>query len=111
MQALPEEFASQHHAAARTAVDEALAELGVQVETEIELVYGDPADSLLPFTGSLDVLVMGSRAHAPRRAVMLGGVSRKVIAASKCPVLVLPRGAEHPLRDLIESRGDAQPRA
>ena len=37
--------------------------------------------------------------------LMLGSVSRRVIAASKCPVVVLPRGAEHPLRDLIASRG------
>ena len=48
---------------------------------------------------------MGSRARAPRRAVMLGSVSRHVIAASKCPVVVVPRDAEHPLRDLIASRG------
>lgn len=105
MQQLPEEMASQHHAAARAAVDAALAEAGAQLDSEVELVYGDPAESLLGFTSTLDLLVMGSRARAPRRAVMLGSVSRRVIAASKCPVVVLPRGAEHPLRDLIASRG------
>ena len=105
MQQLPEEMASQHHVAARAAVDAALAEAGAQLDSEVELVYGDPAESLLGFTSTLDLLVMGSRARAPRRAVMLGSVSRRVIAASKCPVVVLPRGAEHPLRDLIASRG------
>ena len=105
MQQLPEEMASQHHVAARAAVDAALAEAGAQLDSEVELVYGDPAESLLGFTSALDLLVMGSRARAPRRAVMLGSVSRRVIAASKCPVVVLPRGAEHPLRDLIASRG------
>jgi nucleotide-binding universal stress UspA family protein len=105
MQQLPEEMASQHHVAARAAVDAALAEAGAQLDSEVELVYGDPAESLLGFTSALDLLVMGSRARAPRRAVMLGSVSRHVIAASKCPVVVLPRGAEHPLRDLIASRG------
>ena len=105
MQQLPEERASQHHAAARAAVDAALAEAGAQVDSEVELVYGEPAESLLGFTATLDLLVMGSRARAPRRAVMLGSVSRSVIAASKCPVVVLPRGAEHPLRDLIAGRG------
>jgi nucleotide-binding universal stress UspA family protein len=104
MQQLPEEMASQHHMAARAAVDAALAEAGAQLDAEVELVYGDPAESLLGFTSALDLLVMGSRARAPRRAVMLGSVSRHVIAASKCPVVVLPRGAEHPLRDLIASR-------
>lgn len=101
MQQLPEEVASQHHAAGREAVQRALAETGAQVDAEIELVYGDPADSLIGFTSTLDLLVMGSRAHGPRFAVLLGGVSRRVIAASQCPVVVLPRGAEHPLRELL----------
>ena len=65
------------------------------------LVYGDPAEALLGFTGSLDVLVMGSRAHGPRAGVLLGGVSRRVAASSECPVVVLPRGAAHPLRALL----------
>jgi nucleotide-binding universal stress UspA family protein len=102
MQAIPEELASQHHAAHRAAVDAALAEAGGTVECEIEIVYSDdPAEALLAFTGSLGLLVMGSRAHGARSAVLLGGVSRRVTAASKCPVLVLPRGAAHPLRDLL----------
>jgi nucleotide-binding universal stress UspA family protein len=103
-QQLPEEIAAQHQLGARSAIDAALAETGGQVEAEIELVYGDPADMLLGFTGSLDLLVMGSRAYGPHRAVLLGGVSRKVTAASRCPVVVLPRGAEHPLRELLASR-------
>lgn len=101
MQAIPEELAARHHIAHREAVDAALAETGGEVDAEIELVYGDPAAALLGFTGSLDVLVMGSRAHGPRSAVLLGGVSRRVIAASQCPVVVLPRGAAHPLRELL----------
>jgi nucleotide-binding universal stress UspA family protein len=101
MQAIPEELASQHHIAHRAAVDAALAETGAEIATEIELVYGDPTEGLLGFTGSLDLLVMGSRAHGPRSAVLLGSVSRRVTAESKCPVLVLPRGAAHPLRELL----------
>ena len=110
-QQIPEEIASQHHAAARAAVDAALAEAGAQLDAEVELVYGDPAEALLGFTATLDLLVMGSRARAPRRSVMLGSVSRGVIAAAKCPVVVIPRNAEHPLRDLIASRGGAPPTA
>ena len=71
------------------------------VEAETELVYGDPAEALLGFTATLDLLVMGSRAYGPRRAVMLGGVSRRVTAAARCPVIVLPRGAERSLGDLL----------
>jgi nucleotide-binding universal stress UspA family protein len=104
MQQLPEELAAEHRLAGRAAVEAALAETGAEVEAETELIYGDPAEGLLGFTGSLDLLVMGSRAYGPRRAVLLGGVSRRVIAASRCPVVVLPRGAAHPLRELLAQR-------
>ena len=97
---LPEEIAAHHNLSARATLDEALAEAG-DVETETELVYGDPAEALLGFTATLDLLVMGSRAYGPRRAVMLGGVSRRVTAAARCPVIVLPRGAERSLGDLL----------
>jgi nucleotide-binding universal stress UspA family protein len=101
MQQIPEELAAEHNIAGRAAVEAALAEAGAEVEAEIELIYGDPAEGLLGFTGSLDLLVMGSRAYGPRRAVLLGGVSRRVTAASRCPVVVLPRGAAHPLGELL----------
>ena len=103
-QQLPGEIAEQHQLGARAAVDAAVAEAGEHVDAEIELVYGDPAEMLAGFTVSLDLLVMGSRAYGPRRAVLLGGVSRRVIADSKCPVVVLPRGAAHPLQELLANR-------
>jgi nucleotide-binding universal stress UspA family protein len=104
MQQMPEELASERHLAGRAAVETALAEIGAGVEAETELVYGDPAEGLLGFTGTLDLLIMGSRAYGPRHAVLLGGVSRRVTAASRCPVVVLPRGAAHPLRELLAQR-------
>jgi nucleotide-binding universal stress UspA family protein len=104
---LDEETAAQHRMAVAQSVESALAEIGGSgVDSEADLVYGHPADALLDFTDSLDLLVMGSRAYGPHRAVLLGGVSRRVIAAARCPVLVLPRGARHPLRELL-----AQPAA
>jgi len=100
-----EQSAAQHRVAVAETVESALEQAGGgDINAETELVYGDPADSLIGFTGSLDLLVMGSRAYGPQRAVLLGGVSRRVIAGSQCPVVVLPRGAEHPLRELLASR-------
>jgi nucleotide-binding universal stress UspA family protein len=98
-----------HAASERVVVEQAVAAAvenagGGDLAAEIELVYGDPADALLGFTSTLDILVMGSRAYGPARAVLLGGVSRRVITAAQCPVIVLPRGAEHPLRDLLAGR-------
>ena len=69
-----------------------------------------PADGLAAASGHVDLLVMGSRAYGPMRAVMLGGVSRRVMTRAACPVLVLPRGttsAADALAPVAESRAVA----
>jgi nucleotide-binding universal stress UspA family protein len=100
-----EQAAAVHRVEVDRTVAAALADAGGgEVQAEIELLVGDPAETILGFTPNLDLLVMGSRAYGPRRAVLLGGVSRKITASASCPVLVLPRGAEHPLRDLLADR-------
>lgn len=99
---LPEEIAAQHRIGAADSLEAALKEVGGgDLNAEVELVYGDPAETLAGFTGNLDLLVMGSRAYGPQRSVLLGGVSRRLTAMAKCPVIVLPRGAEFPLRELL----------
>ena len=70
-----------------------IAELGAGVDVETDLLFNEPAEGLLAASRHVDMLIMGSRALGPKRAVLLGSVSRKVIAAATCPVLVLPRGA------------------
>ena len=51
----------------------------------------------------LDLLVMGSRAYGPAHAVLLGGVSRRVIAGAACPVVVLPRGTAARFEALVDA--------
>lgn len=72
----------------------AIAELGQDVEIEVDVLVDDPADGVIAASRHTDMLVMGSRALGPKRAVLLGSVSRKVAAGAACPVLILPRGAE-----------------
>jgi hypothetical protein len=48
----------------------------------------------------LDLLVSGSRGYGLLRAVLLGGVSRRLAAEAQCPVIVLPRGVETALEAL-----------
>ena len=62
---------------------------------------GDPADFLIAASENIDLLVCGSRGYGPRRAVLLGGVSRRVTTEAHCPVIVLARGAEAGLDALI----------
>jgi hypothetical protein len=45
--------------------------------------------------------------YGPRRAVLLGGVSRRVTAEAHSPVIVLARGAEAGLDALISEQAGA----
>lgn len=61
---------------------------------ELDVLFNDPAAGLLAAGANVDLLVMGSRAHGPRRSVVLGSVSRRLVERAPCPVLVIPRGTE-----------------
>lgn len=66
----------------------------------------DPTTLLLEASRRLDILVCGSRAYEPIGSVLLGSVSRHMVDASACPVLVVPRGVGR----LLEGHG-APPQA
>jgi nucleotide-binding universal stress UspA family protein len=51
------------------------------------------AHALVEHVESDDLLVLGSRAYGPAKSVLLGSVSRAVVANCAAPVLVLPRAA------------------
>jgi nucleotide-binding universal stress UspA family protein len=87
-----EEKAERRRASAEADVAEAVAELVSGVKYEIDVLVNDPATGLIAASKFVDLLVMGSRALAPKRALMLGSVSRKVADHCACPLLVLPRG-------------------
>jgi nucleotide-binding universal stress UspA family protein len=87
-----DEIVGEHRALAERELRARLAELGHDVPVEAEALAGDPADVLVELSGSLDTLVCGSRGYGPLRAVLLGGVSRRLAVAARCPVVVIPRG-------------------
>lgn len=73
---------------------EAVAQVAEGVDAELDVLVNDPAEGLLAAARDVDLLVMGSRGFGPRRAVLLGSVSRRVTERAPCPVLIVPRGAE-----------------
>jgi nucleotide-binding universal stress UspA family protein len=75
--------------------------LGGDVPVEVDAFLEDPAQTLIAASETLDLLVCGSRGYGPVRAVLLGGVSRRVAAEAHCPVIVLPRGVREPLQALL----------
>jgi nucleotide-binding universal stress UspA family protein len=96
-----EDVLGEHKVEAMQAAQRAVAELGLDGNVEVDGFIGDPADVLVDLTPQLDLLVCGSRGYGPLRAVLLGGVSRRVVADARCPVIVLPRGSRVSLEALI----------
>jgi nucleotide-binding universal stress UspA family protein len=77
-----------------------VAALGGEVLVETDAFVEDPADGLIAVSRNLDLLVCGSRGYGPTRAVLLGGVSRRLANEAHCPVIVLPRGVPSALEAL-----------
>jgi nucleotide-binding universal stress UspA family protein len=106
-----QDVAGAHQVQAERGARNALAELGGgDVTTEVETFVDDPADVLIRVSENLDLLVCGSRGYGPVPAVLLGGVSRRVVASASCPVLVLARGVEAPLDAWAAAPGTIVPR-
>jgi nucleotide-binding universal stress UspA family protein len=78
------------------------------LEVDVDVSAQDAADFLIAASERLDLLVCGSRGYGPQRAVLLGGVSRKLIAGAGCPVIVLARGVEGSLQALVVEAAAAQ---
>lgn len=99
----------EHRVMAEMGARKAVAQvLGDDGEVEVDAFVGDPGDTLVELSEYLDLLVSGSRGYGPVRAVLLGGVARRLATAGHCPVIVLPRGVEAPLDELLaEAPGTA----
>jgi nucleotide-binding universal stress UspA family protein len=100
-----EDVEARHRMEAQDVLAAAIAEHATGVEVETDILYQPPAQALVAASQNLDLLVMGSRAYGPIRSVLLGGVSRRVMADAACPVIVLPRGAERGLDQILGAAG------
>ena len=93
----------ESRALAERTVRRAVAGLGDAVPIDVDAFVGDPGEMLVELSERVDLLVCGSRGYGPLRAVLLGSVSRRLVAEAHCPVLVLPRGVSAPLDVLLTS--------
>jgi nucleotide-binding universal stress UspA family protein len=75
---------------------------GDDLEIEFDVSAQDPGDFLVAASENVDLLICGSRGYGPRKAVLLGGVSRRIAQDARCPVIILARGTEGQLQDLVE---------
>jgi nucleotide-binding universal stress UspA family protein len=98
-----EDVLGEHQLSAIRAARQTVAALdgGDDIDVDAEGFIGDPADVLADVSEHLDLLVCGSRAYGPVGTVLLGGVTRRVTAEARCPVIVVPRGVEASLEALL----------
>jgi nucleotide-binding universal stress UspA family protein len=95
---VPAESKPQVEATAREQAQRVLTQavegVGGDLPVESRVALGPASQALVQASADdVDVLVMGSRAYGPVRSVLLGSVSRRVVADASCPVIVVPRGA------------------
>ena len=90
-----DQFAALAREQARSRLEQAAARLS-DVEVEIDVLEGEPADALVRAAREDDLLVAGSRGGGPLRRVLLGSVSRQLLRSAVCPVLIVPRGEDEP---------------
>jgi nucleotide-binding universal stress UspA family protein len=93
---------------ARESLAETLERVPEDVHPEGVFRSGAAAAVLAAQSHELDLLVLGSRGYGPLRAVLLGGVSHKVLREARCPVLVLPRGEHVGLGALFVEANEVQ---
>jgi nucleotide-binding universal stress UspA family protein len=101
------EVQGEHRLAVEEAARAAVDALDGGVKVEVDGYVEDAAEVLIRVSENLDLLVCGSRAYGPLRAVLLGGVSRRVAAEARCPVIVQPRGVEASLEALVADASGA----
>ncbi len=87
--------------AARAQLARAVAALGDDARAEAAFLHGDPASELARESEVADLMVVGSRGYGPLHSVLLGGVSGRLACTAACPLLIVPHGAEAPLRELF----------
>jgi nucleotide-binding universal stress UspA family protein len=81
-------------------LEAAVARLGIE-GAETQLRIGDAEAVLADASESLDLLLLGSRGYGPMHAVIVGGVSGRLVREAACPVIVFPRTAGHVADDSV----------
>jgi nucleotide-binding universal stress UspA family protein len=81
---------------ARSRLLEVVDALPVHQGIEPLVIDGEPADVLVDHSDELGLIVVGSRAYGPLRRVLLGSVSDALLDRAACPVMIVPRGVQHP---------------
>lgn len=81
-------------ASIRRAVRRAEERIGKLGGVEPHAVFGITSEELTLYSGSVDLLIIGSRDHGPAGRLLLGSTSLWLARSVRCALLVLPREVE-----------------
>lgn len=75
----------------RPVLDSVAAEYGEQVELDLRVLSGDPADALLRLAHeeAADVIIVGNKGMSGAKRFLLGSVPNKVSHKARCDVVVV----------------------
>ena len=96
------EILTDRREATARALDTAIGTLTNGLTAEPVLLEGDPVNSLAAAGGNVDLLVCGSRSYGPLGGLLFGSVSRHLLHRATAPLLVVPRGRERRLEQLLD---------
>jgi nucleotide-binding universal stress UspA family protein len=74
-------------------LDDARARIAALGDLEPHAAYGQPAEELALYSGSLDLLIVGSRGYGPIGRLIHGSTSQQLAHSARCPLLVLAHAA------------------
>ena len=77
-------------------VEDARARIAGLGGVEPHAVYGIPMEELSLYSGSIALLVVGSRGYGPIGRLMHGSTSQRLARTARCPLLVLTRASPSP---------------
>jgi nucleotide-binding universal stress UspA family protein len=86
------EFEDAERAEMRRTQELALDRVPPSMTAHGRLLTGSPGALLAETSADVDLMVVGSRGHGPLRRTLLGSTARKLVSASRSPLLVMPRG-------------------
>src|SRR4051794_28560220 len=76
-------------------LDDALGRIAGLGGVEPHAAYGQPAEELALYSGSLDLLIVGARGYGPVGRLIHGSTSQQLARTARCPLLVLTRAGDH----------------
>src|SRR4051794_20321983 len=87
-------------------VEDALERIASLGGVEPHAAYGQSAEELALYSGSLDLLIVGARGYGPVGRLIRGSTSQQLAHTARCPLLVLTRAAHAIEREEAARQGE-----